>query len=55
MVEEMVALDKNEEWDLVEFPTRKNEIGSKWMFLKKLNTEDKVEKYKARLVEKGYS
>ena len=30
-------------------------IGSKWLFKKKLNAEGKVEKYKAQLVEKGYS
>ena len=30
-------------------------IGSKWAFKKKTNAEGKVEKYKARLVEKGYS
>jgi hypothetical protein len=44
MVEEMVALDKNEAWDLLEFPTRRNPIGSKWVFNKKLNVEGKVEK-----------
>jgi hypothetical protein len=30
-------------------------VGSKWLFKKKLNTQGKVEKYKARLVEKSYS
>ena len=38
MVEEMDALDKNEAWDIVEFPTgRKYAIGNKWLFKKKLN------------------
>jgi hypothetical protein len=37
MVEEMDALDKNEAWDLVELPTGRNLIGSKWVFKKKLN------------------
>jgi hypothetical protein len=55
MDEEMASLDKNEAWDLVDFSTRRNPIGSKWVFKKKLNAEGKVEKYKARLVEKGYS
>jgi hypothetical protein len=55
MEEEMASLDKNEAWDLVEFPTGRNPIGSKWVFKKKLNAEGKVEKYKARLVAKGYS
>ena len=51
----MASLDKNEAWDLVEFPTGRKPIGSKWVFKKKLNAEGKVEKYKARLVAKGYS
>jgi hypothetical protein len=55
MEEEMASLDKNEAWDLVELPTGRNPIGSKWVFKNKLNAEGKVEKYKARLVAKGYS
>jgi hypothetical protein len=55
MEEEMASLDKNEAWDLVELPTGRMPIGSKWVFKKKLNAEGKVEKYKARLVAKGYS
>jgi hypothetical protein len=53
--EEMASLDKNESWDLVELPTGRNPISSKWVFKKKLNAEGKVEKYKAGLVAKGYS
>ena len=44
MVEEMEALDKNETWDLVEFPTGRNPIGNKWVFKRKLNVEGKMEK-----------
>jgi hypothetical protein len=55
MDEEMATLDKNKAWDLVEFPTGINPIGRKWVFKKKLNVEGKVEKYKDRLVAKGYS
>ena len=55
MVEEMEALDKNEAWDLVEFPDGKKLVGGKWVFKNKLNAAEKVEKYKARLVAKGYS
>jgi hypothetical protein len=55
MDEEMASLDKNEAWDLVELLTGRKTIGSKWVFKKKLNAEGKVEKYKARLVTKGYS
>jgi hypothetical protein len=55
MDEEMAALDKNDAWDIVELSTRRNPIGNKWVFKKKLNAEGKVEKYKTQLVEKGYS
>jgi hypothetical protein len=55
MDEEMASLDKNEAWDLVDFPIGINPIGSKWVFKNKLNAEGKVEKYKYRLVAKGYS
>ena len=44
MDEEMVALDKNEAWDIVEFSTGINPIGKKWVFKNKLNAEGKVEK-----------
>eukprot|EP00253_Pinus_taeda_P024707 PITA_24707 len=55
MVDEIESLHKNEAWDLVELLAERKSIGSKWVFKKKTNVEGKVEKYKARLVEKGYS
>jgi hypothetical protein len=39
----------------VELLIGRNPIGIKWLFKKKLNAERKLEKYEARLVEKGYS
>ena len=44
MVDEIEALDKNETWDLVEFPNGGKPISSKWVFKKKLNLAGKVEK-----------
>eukprot|EP00253_Pinus_taeda_P027342 PITA_27342 len=55
MIDEMASLHKNEAWDLVELPTGRKPIGSKWVFKKKTNAVGKVKKYKARLVAKGYS
>ena len=55
MVDEMASLHKNEAWYLVELSAGRKPIGSKWVFKKKTNAEGKVEKYKAQLVEKGYS
>eukprot|EP00253_Pinus_taeda_P019768 PITA_19768 len=55
MVDEMASLHKNEAWDLVELSAGRKPIGRKWVFKKKTNAEGKVEKYKAQLIEKGYS
>jgi hypothetical protein len=55
IVEEMDALDKNEAWDIVDFLAGRKSVGRKWLFKKKFNVEGKVEKYKARVVEKCYS
>jgi len=43
MVEEMVALGKNEAWDLVELSAGKNLVARKYLFKKKLNAKGKVE------------
>eukprot|EP00253_Pinus_taeda_P019436 PITA_19436 len=51
----MSFLHKNEACNLVELSAGRKPIGRKWVFKKKTNAEGKVEKYKARLVEKGYS
>ena len=44
MVEEMDALDKNEAWDIVDFPSGRKFIGRKWLFKNKFNAKGKVEK-----------
>eukprot|EP00253_Pinus_taeda_P028925 PITA_28925 len=55
MVDEMISLHKNEAWDLVELSAGRKPIGRKWVFKKNTNAKGKVEKYKNRLVAKGYS
>jgi hypothetical protein len=55
MVEEMESLYKNETWDLVKLPSGRKLVGSMWMFKKKMNVAGQVEKFKDRLVAKGYS
>eukprot|EP00253_Pinus_taeda_P007026 PITA_07026 len=47
MVDEMASLHKNEAWDLVELPTGRKPISSKWVFKKKKNAEGNVDIYKA--------
>ena len=55
MVDEMASLHRNEALDLVELSTGGKPVGRKWVLKKKMNVEGKVEKYKSRLVAKGYS
>lgn len=52
--EEIVSIEKNHTWDLVELPTGVKPIGLKWVFKIKRNADGSVIKYKARLVAKGY-
>lgn len=54
-VEELRALEKNKTWELVKLPAGKKAISCKWVFTIKQNPEGKVERYKARLVARGYS
>jgi hypothetical protein len=51
----MDALERNKTWDLVELPNYRKVFGCKWVYKLKKGVDDKVERYKARLVEKGYS
>ena len=55
MDEEMVALDDNETWDLVQLREGKRSIGCKWVYKVKHNADGSVSRHKARLVAKGYA
>ena len=55
MNEETHALCKNETWDLVPHSPRKKVIGCKWIYKVKYNADSSVNRYKARLVTKGYA
>lgn len=45
--EEMNALTKNENWDIVDLPKRKQPVGCKWFFSMKYKAYGSVERYKA--------
>ena len=47
-------MKKNKTWELVDRPQERKVIGVKWVFRTKLNVDGSVNKYKARLVVKGY-
>ena len=41
-------------WELVDLPPGSKPLGYKWIFKKKMKTDGSIDKYKARLVIKGY-
>jgi hypothetical protein len=49
------SIMSNATWEVVERPYACKPIGSKWVFKKKLRPDGTIERYKARLVIKGYS
>ncbi|KAL0447521.1 UNVERIFIED_CONTAM: Retrovirus-related Pol polyprotein from transposon RE2 [Sesamum latifolium] len=55
MEKEIYALENNETWELTTLPPDKRAIGSKWVFKLKMNPDGSVERYKTRLVAKGYN
>ena len=55
MQQELQALSANNTWLLVDLPTNKKPIGSKWVYKIKLHADGSIERYKARLVAKGYN
>lgn len=52
---EIQAIERNDTWELTELPPGGKTIGVKWVFRTKLNENGKADKYKARVVAKGYS
>ena len=55
MTVEYESLMKNNTWSLVPLPIGKNLVGCKWVYKTKFTGEGKIEKYKARLVTKGFN
>jgi hypothetical protein len=50
----MDSILSNSTWELVDRPYGCKPVGCKWV-LKKLREDDTIDKYKARLVGKGYT
>ncbi|RVW41479.1 Retrovirus-related Pol polyprotein from transposon RE1 [Vitis vinifera] len=51
---EIVAIKRNDTWELSELPKGHKTIGVKWVYKTKLKENGEVDKYMARLVAKGY-
>ena len=55
MKDELVSMDHNQVWDIVDLPSGKRPIGCKWIYKTKLNPDGSIERYKSRLVAKGFT
>ena len=55
IMDEMIALQKNNTWTLVQLPKGKRTVGYKWVFSIKHKIDGLIKRYKARLVAKGYT
>ncbi|CAI7790775.1 unnamed protein product, partial [Closterium sp. NIES-53] len=54
MESELKSIEENGTWELMELPEGRKAITSKWLFKIKSNADGKIERYKSRLVAKGY-
>lgn len=52
---EFTALEANKTWSLVKLPPGKKPISCKWVFKVKQNSDGTIERYKSRLVIRGYT
>ncbi|CAL2265657.1 unnamed protein product [Prunus armeniaca] len=55
MESELESLSKIGVWRLVKLPQNSKPIGCKWVYKTKRNLQGKIDRYKARLVRKGYT
>ncbi|KAK2420702.1 putative mitochondrial protein [Trifolium repens] len=55
MIDEMNSMKNNGVWDLVELPNGVKPVGCKWVFKTKKDSLGNIERYKARLVSKGFT
>ena len=55
MKEELDALHKTGTWDLVDLPFGKSAIGCKWVYKIKTRSDGTVDRYKVRLVARGFT
>lgn len=51
---EITALEKNGTWTVIDLPTNKKAIGCKYVYKIKYYLNGTIERYKVRLVAKGY-
>ena len=52
--DEIASIIKNKTWELVDLPIGAKAIGLKWVFKVKRNSDGSINKFKSKLVAKGY-
>lgn len=55
MQDEMTSIEQNQVWELVKAPAGKSVIANRWIFKIKKDANGNVQRYKVRLVAKGYN
>ena len=55
MEEELMAIQKNQTWDLLNNPQGKKANRLKWVLRTKYHADGSIQKHKSRLITKGYS
>ena len=53
--DEVESILQNHTWELVDLPPSSKPLGYKWIFKKKMKAYGPIDKYKARLIIKGYN
>jgi hypothetical protein len=55
MEAEIDAIERNDTWKLTYLPTGAKKVRVKWVYKTKFNENGEIDKYKARLIAKGYT
>ncbi|KAL6175649.1 hypothetical protein ACLB2K_052288 [Fragaria x ananassa] len=55
MVSELKSMKANDVWKLVQLPKNAKTIGCKWVYKTKTNADGSIERFKAKLVAKGFT
>lgn len=55
MKREMMALEENHTWEIVLLPEGKKPVGCRWVYAINHNPDGSIDRYKERLVAKGFT
>ena len=55
MKDEIDSMARNKVWELVDLPPQRKFIGNKWIFKIKHRADGSIDKFKTRLVAKGFT